>query len=95
MLATLLAWASGLRLYFVVFSIGMAGYFGYLELPPGLAVLRHSWVIGAAGFLLVMEFLVDKVQEVASMAYQFDSGRSTWQKSDPLSQCVHRVFPIP
>ena len=40
-LASLLAWASGLRLYFVVFSIGMAGYLGYLDLPPGLAVLQH------------------------------------------------------
>ena len=60
-LASLLAWASGIRLYFVVFCAGMAGYFGYLELPPGLKVLQHHWVIGAAGFLLVMEFLVDKV----------------------------------
>ena len=60
-LASLLAWASGLRLYFVVFSAGMAGYLGYLDLPPGLEVLQHPWVIGASGFLLVMEFLVDKV----------------------------------
>ena len=60
-LASLLAWASGIRLYFVVFCAGMAGYHGFLELPPGLKVLQHPWVIGAAGFLLVMEFLVDKV----------------------------------
>ena len=60
-LASLLAWASGLRLYFVVFCAGMAGYLGYVDLPPGLGVLQHPWVIGAAGFLLVMEFLVDKV----------------------------------
>ena len=66
-LASLLAWASGLRLYFVVFSIGMAGYLGYLDLPPGLAVLQHPWVIGAAGFLLVMEFLVDKVPGIDSV----------------------------
>lgn len=66
-LASLLAWASGMRLYFVVFSIGMAGYFGYVDLPPGLAVLQHSWVIGAAGFLLVMEFLVDKVPGIDSV----------------------------
>jgi len=66
-LASLLAWASGLRLYFVVFSIGMAGYFGYVDLPPGLAVLQHPWVIGASGFLLVMEFLVDKVPGIDSV----------------------------
>ena len=60
-LASLLAWASGLRLYFVVFCAGMAGYFEYLELPAALKVLQHPWVIGASGFLLLMEFLVDKV----------------------------------
>ena len=65
-LASLLAWASGIRLYFVVFCAGMAGSFGYLELPPGLKVLQHPWVIGAAGFLLVMEFLVDKVPGIDS-----------------------------
>jgi hypothetical protein len=66
-LASLLAWASGLRLYFVVFCAGMAGYFGYVDLPPGLVVLQHPWVIGASGFLLVMEFLVDKVPGVDSL----------------------------
>lgn len=60
-LASLLAWASGLRLYFVVFCAGLAGYLGYIDLPAGLKVLQHPWVIGSAGFLLVMEFLVDKV----------------------------------
>ena len=60
-LASLLAWASGLRLYLVVFAVGLAGYMGYVELPAGLKVLQHPWVIGAAGFLLVMEFLADKV----------------------------------
>lgn len=66
-LASLLAWASGLRLYFVVFCAGMAGYYGYLELPAGLKVLQHPWVIGAAGFLLAMEFLVDKVPGIDSV----------------------------
>jgi hypothetical protein len=66
-LASLLAWASGLRLYLVVFAVGLAGYLGYIELPAGLKVLQHSWVIGAAGFLLLMEFLVDKVPGVDSL----------------------------
>ena len=60
-LTSLLAWASGIRLYLVVFVVGLAGYAGYIELPAGLKVLQHPWVIGAAGILLVMEFLVDKV----------------------------------
>lgn len=63
-LASLLAWASGIRLYFVVFAVGLAGYLGYIELPPGLEVLRHPWVIGTAGVMLTMEFLVDKVPAI-------------------------------
>jgi hypothetical protein len=66
-LASLLAWASGLRLYLVVFAVGLAGYLGYIELPTGLEVLLHPWVIGAAGILLVMEFLVDKVPGIDSV----------------------------
>jgi len=66
-LASLLAWASGLRLYLVVFAVGLAGYLGYIELPAGLKVLQHPWVIGAAGVLLTMEFLVDKVPGLDSL----------------------------
>jgi hypothetical protein len=65
-LASLLAWASGVRLYFVMCGLGLAGHFGYLELPAGLQVLQHPWVMGAAGFMLVMEFLVDKVPAIDS-----------------------------
>jgi hypothetical protein len=60
-LAGLLAWASGLRLYLIVFILGLAAHFQYIELPPGLHVLAHPYVIGAAGFLLAVEFLADKV----------------------------------
>ena len=66
-LASLLAWASGIRLYFVVFAVGLAGYLGYIELPAGLEVLRHPWVIGTAGVMLTMEFLVDKVPAIDSV----------------------------
>jgi hypothetical protein len=65
-LASLLAWASGVRLYFVMFGLGFAAYLGYLELPAGLQVLQHPWVIAAAGFMLIMEFLVDKVPAIDS-----------------------------
>jgi hypothetical protein len=65
-LASLMAWASGLRLYLVVFAVGLAGYEGYIDLPKGLAVLQHPWVIGAAGFMVVMEFLADKVPAIDS-----------------------------
>ena len=60
-LASLLAWASGIRLYLVVCAVGLLGHFQYMELPAGLKVLEHPWVIGSAGFMLAMEFLVDKI----------------------------------
>ena len=66
-LACLLAWASGIRLYLVVFAVGLGGYYGYIELPAGLKVLQHPWVIGAASSLLVMEFLVDKAPGIDSL----------------------------
>lgn len=65
-LASLLAWASGIRLYLTVFAVGLAGYLGYIELPEALKVLQHPWVLGAAGVMLVMEFLVDKVPALDS-----------------------------
>lgn len=65
-LASLLAWASGLRLYLVIFACGMAGYFGYVDLPDALDVLQNPWVIGAAGFMLVMEFFADKIPAIDS-----------------------------
>ena len=65
-LASLLAWASGIRLYLVMFAVGLAGYLGHLELPQGLKVLEHPWVLWAAGFMLFVEFLADKVPAVDS-----------------------------
>ena len=59
-LASLLAWASGLRLYLVIFVVGLLSSFGYIALPDGLQVLSHPYVIGAAGILLLLEFLADK-----------------------------------
>ena len=65
-LASLLAWASGIRLYLVVFVVGLAGNLGYVDLPPGLHILQHPWVIAAAGFMVFMEFFADKVPWIDS-----------------------------
>ena len=40
-LAAALGWASGIRLYLVVFITGLAGMLGWLPLPSGLHVLQH------------------------------------------------------
>jgi hypothetical protein len=56
-----LAWASGLRLYLVVFLAGTLSYFGYLTLPETLSVLKHPLVIGAAGIMAFAELIADKI----------------------------------
>ena len=66
-LASLLAWASGVRLYLVVFAVGLAGSMGYIDLPAGLRILQHSWVVWSAGFMLAMEFLADKIPGLDSV----------------------------
>ncbi len=60
-LFSLLAWASGLRLYLVVFVLGLVARLGYVQLPPGLHALSHPFVIGAAGVMLFLEFFADKL----------------------------------
>ncbi len=65
-LGSLVAWASGLRLYLVVFVLGLAARMDYLALPEGLAILSHPYVIGAAGILLAIEFLADKIPGIDS-----------------------------
>ena len=56
-----LGWAAGLRLYTVIFVVGMVGYLGIAELPPGLRILQHPLVFGAAGLMLFVEFFADKI----------------------------------
>ena len=56
-----LGWASGLRLYAVVFITGLAGWLGWVHLPGDLNVLAHPVVLGAAGLMLFVEFFVDKI----------------------------------
>lgn len=65
-LGSLVAWASGIRLYLIIFVLGLAARLGYLELPHGLAVLSHPYVLAAAGILLAVEFLADKVPGIDS-----------------------------
>jgi len=60
-LAAGLGWASGLRLYTTLFVVGLAGRLGWIVLPPGLHLLEHHWVLGAAGLMLVAEFFADKI----------------------------------
>ena len=66
-LAAALGWASGLRLYAVVFLTGAAGFMGWLPLPPGLQILQNPLVLGASFLLFVVEFVADKIPAVDSL----------------------------
>jgi hypothetical protein len=66
-LAAALGWASGVRLYAVLFIVGGLGYLHWVELPGGLAALAHPWVLAASGFMLCVEFLADKIPAVDSL----------------------------
>lgn len=66
-LAGALGWASGVRLYLVLFVVGGAGWLGWVDLPSGLQVLAHPWVLAASGFMVAVEFLADKVPGVDSV----------------------------
>jgi hypothetical protein len=66
-LAAALGWASGFRLYAVVFLVGIAGVADWIALPPGLAVLQHPALLLASGFMLFMEFFADKIPGIDSL----------------------------
>ncbi|HYP85655.1 DUF4126 domain-containing protein [Variovorax sp.] len=66
-LAGALGWASGVRLYLVVFLAGLAGYLGWVPLPQGLQLLAHPVVLVASGFMLFVEFFADKIPGLDSL----------------------------
>ena len=53
--------SSGLNLYATVATLGLLQRYGVLQLPPGLQVLSHPWVLGIAIALYLVEFLADKI----------------------------------
>jgi hypothetical protein len=66
-LAAALGWASGVRLYLVVFLAGLAGALGWVTLPPGLHLLQMPLVLGASAVLATIEFVADKIPAVNAL----------------------------
>ena len=66
-LAAARGWASGLRLYAVLFLTGLAGFLGWVDLPAGLRLLQNPVMLGASGFLLFVEFFADKIPGVDTL----------------------------
>jgi len=60
-LAAALGWASGIRLYAVLFVVGAVGYAGWFDLPEHLRILSHPLVLAASGFMVFAEFFADKI----------------------------------
>jgi hypothetical protein len=66
-IAAALGWASGLRLYAVVFLTGLAGHLGWVDLPTGLKILQSPVMLGASGCMLFVEFFADKIPGLDSL----------------------------
>jgi hypothetical protein len=66
-LAAALGWASGFRLYAVVFITGLMGVAGWIPLPEALKLLQHPAVLTASGFMLFVEFFADKIPGLDSL----------------------------
>jgi hypothetical protein len=58
------AWASGINLYAAILMLGLLGTTGNIVLPPDLQILANPVVIAAAGFMFVVEFVIDKIPGV-------------------------------
>lgn len=65
-IGVVLAWLAGIRVYLTVFGVGIAGAFGWLQLPEALQVTQSPWVLGASGVLAGVEFFADKIPGVDS-----------------------------
>jgi hypothetical protein len=66
-LAAVLGWASGIRLYAVLFIIGMSGWLGWLPLPQGLHLLQNPAMLAGSAFMLFIEFFADKIPGLDSI----------------------------
>lgn len=62
-----LGWASGVRLYAVLFFLGVLQHTGLYVLPPNLQILAHPAVMAVSGTLFVLEFFADKVPGVDTL----------------------------
>ena len=89
---------AGIRLYATVLIVGLIVRFHWVDLPAGLDVLGHTWVLATAGAACVIEFFADKVPWLDSV---WDSvhtfirpigaallGAAAFQDTDPALKMV-------
>jgi Domain of unknown function (DUF4126) len=61
------AWLSGINLYATVLTLGLLQRFSLVHLPGDLGYLSHTWIIGTAGVLYVIQFIADKIPAIDSV----------------------------
>lgn len=61
-----MAWASGINLYAALLTLGILAHTGNIALPEPLQVVADPLVIGAAGFMYLVEFFADKIPGIDS-----------------------------
>ncbi len=62
-----LAWASGVRLYAVLFFLGVLHHAELYTLPANLQILAHPAVMTVSGLLFFLEFFADKIPGVDTL----------------------------
>lgn len=55
------SFAAGLNLYATVLTLGLLARSHWVQLPPGLHSLGHTWVLVTCAVLFLAEFIADKI----------------------------------
>lgn len=55
------SFAAGLNLYATVLTLGLLARTHWVQLPPGLEPLGHTWILIACAVLFMAEFVADKI----------------------------------
>jgi hypothetical protein len=55
------SFAAGLNVYATLLTLGLLARAHWIDLPMGLDLLTHWWVIGVSGFMFAIEFVADKI----------------------------------
>jgi cytochrome b561 len=55
------SFAAGLNVYATLLTLGLLARAHWIQLPVGLDVVTHWWVIIVSGFMFAIEFVADKI----------------------------------
>ncbi|HEY6377460.1 MAG TPA: DUF4126 domain-containing protein [Edaphobacter sp.] len=55
------SFAAGLNIYATVLTLGILARTSWVELPPGLDSLGHTWVLVVCAIMFAVEFVADKI----------------------------------